>query len=89
MAGLISLMGTGGFQAPNGQPVALGRMEAQLQGDINLSDSQICAEKIAVFALDSNGNIASGSLWAPATYLFTAYTAQGLKAWTGVVALTF
>lgn len=89
MAGLVDLTGTGGFQSPDGAPLALGRMEAQLQGDVNLADSQICAEKTVVFALDVNGNIASGSLWAPAIYLFTAYSAQGLKAWSELVTLTF
>lgn len=88
MAALISVAGTGGFQAPNGQPVALGKMTAELQGDVTLAGSQICGGRKVTFNLDANGNIASGSLWAPATYLFTAYTAQGQQVWQGSVNLT-
>jgi hypothetical protein len=86
---LISLVGTGGFQTPSGAPLALGTMKAKLQTDVALSDSQICAGREVTFNLDANGNIASGSLWTPATYLFTAYTARGELAWQGLVALTY
>ncbi len=88
MAALISVAGTGGFQAPNTQPIALGTMTAVLQGDVTLADSQICAGRKVTFNLDANGNIASGSLWAPAMYLFTAYSAEGQQVWQGSVDLT-
>ena len=88
MASLTSLTGTGAFQAPSGAPLAFGTMTAALQSDVTLADSQICAEKIVTFNLDANGNILSGSLWAPATYLFTAYSAQGQQVWQGLIALT-
>jgi hypothetical protein len=33
------------------------------------------------FDLDDHGDVLSGSLWEPAMYEFTAYTAQGQQAW--------
>jgi len=88
MAGLISLAGTGGFQDPSGKPLSFGTMRAVLQGDITLNDSQICSGREVIFNLDAYGDIASGSLWTPATYIFTAYTAKGEQAWQGLVELT-
>ena len=79
---LISLAGTGGFQSPSGVPVAMGKLTARLLDDINLSDCQICAGRLTSFALDANGNVVSGSLWSPAIYVFTVYTAQGESVWS-------
>jgi hypothetical protein len=80
--GLISLAGTGGFQSPSGEPIALGKLTARLLEDIQLEDSQICAGRIVTFALDANGDVVSGSLWAPALYVLTTYTAQGQLVWS-------
>lgn len=89
MASLISLAGTGEFQDASGAPVAFGTMKAKLQEDIVLADSQICAGRVVTFNLDANGNIVTGSLWGPASYLFTTFTAQGQQVWSMKVALTY
>jgi hypothetical protein len=86
---LISLAGTGSFQAPSGEPLAFGKMTAKLQRDVTLADSQICAGRTVTFDLDAYGDILSGSLWTPATYLFTAYSAKGEQVWQGLIALTY
>lgn len=87
--GLISLAGTGNFQSPSGVPVALGTLTVRLLEDINLSDCQICAGRTVSYSLDANGDVVSGSLWAPALYIFTAYSAQGEKVWTMQVDFTY
>lgn len=76
----ISLVGTGAFQDPAGNPIAFGSLTAQLQEDIVSGVNQICAGITVTLNLDANGNIAAGSLW-PAVYLFTVYTAQGQRVW--------
>jgi hypothetical protein len=87
--GLISLTGTGGFQSPSGAPLALGKLVVRLVEDINLSDCQICAGREVSYPLDANGDVISGSLWAPALYIFTAYSAQGQKVWSMQVAFDY
>jgi hypothetical protein len=81
MSSLISLVGTGGFQTPSGTPLASGKLKVELLEDMICGTNQICAGRTVWFSLDSNGNVASGSLWGPALYEFTAYSSQGLQVW--------
>jgi hypothetical protein len=81
MASLVSIVGIGGFQSPSGTPLAGGQLKVQLLEDIAQGVNQICAGRIVWFPLDSDGNVASGSLWSPALYEFTAYSAQGQPVW--------
>ena len=87
--GLISMVGTGGFQNPSGTPLAFGTLKVRLLEDVNLGDSQICAGRVVSFPLDANGDVLSGSLWAGALYVFTAYTAQGQPVWSMQVAFDY
>jgi hypothetical protein len=80
--GLTSLTGTGGFQDASGAPLAFGTLKVQLMNDQLIGSSQICSGKEVVFNLDANGNVISGLLWGPATYIFRAYSAQGLMVWS-------
>jgi hypothetical protein len=80
--GLTSLTGTGGFQDASGSPLAFGTLRIQLQQDAAIGTSQICAGRETTFNLDANGNVISGSLWGPATYIFRAYSAKGQLVWT-------
>ena len=81
MASLVSIVGIGGFQSPSGNPVALGKLKVQLLEDTVQGVNQVCAGRVLWFPLDSDGNVASGSLWSPALYEFTAYSAQGQPVW--------
>ena len=85
---LVSLAGTGGFQDASGIPIAFGTLTAQLQQDITIGGIQIVAGRVVSFSLDANGNVISGSLQAPVTYIFRVYTSQGQLVWTQQVLFT-
>lgn len=75
----------GSFQDALGNPLSLGYVVVALQQDINIG-AQLCAGIKDTLNLDSSGNVAnSPTLWGPVTYLMTAYSAQGQKAWRGSV----
>jgi hypothetical protein len=70
----------GGFQSPNGGPLALGSVVVYLQQDVNVG-VQICAGIKATFQLDANGDVTgSPTLWGPVTYLMIPYSASGERA---------
>jgi hypothetical protein len=77
MPQLVTISG-GGFQDSGANPLANGTVTVDLQVDIVLSLSQICAGRQVTLTLDTNGNVTgSPTLWGPATYFLTAYSAVG------------
>jgi hypothetical protein len=87
MAQQCSLSG-GGFQAPNGTPLALGTVQVSLQQDVAVGGVQLCAGIKDTLQLDANGNvIGSPTLWGPVTYQMVPFSAQGERA-IGYPALT-
>jgi hypothetical protein len=90
MAQQCSLSG-GGFQAPNGTPLALGTVQVSLQQDVVVGvygGVQLCAGIKDTLQLDANGNVTgSPTLWAPVTYQMVPFSAQGERA-IGYPALT-
>jgi hypothetical protein len=79
MAQRCSLSG-GGFQSPNGGPLALGSVIVYLQQDVNVGVN-LCAGIKATLQLDANGNVTgSPTLWGEVTYLMVPYTMNGQRA---------
>jgi hypothetical protein len=79
------------FQDPQGNPLAGGRVDLQLQQDISAGTAggpQVCAGPVISVTLDSTGT-AFTSLWPTdvmspaAVYFATAYTSLGQPAWKG------
>jgi hypothetical protein len=87
MAQQCSLSG-GGFQAPNGTPLALGAVQVSLQQDVAIGGTQLCAGIKDTLQLDANGNVTGNpTLWGPITYQMVPFSAQGERA-IGYPALT-
>jgi hypothetical protein len=78
----------GGFQAPNGTPLALGTVQVSLQQDVAIGGVQLCAGIKASLQLDENGDVTgSPTLWGPVTYQMVPFSAQGERV-IGYPALT-
>jgi hypothetical protein len=79
----------GGFQAPNGAPLALGSFTMRLNTDAVVSSSQLAASRVLNVPLDANGNVSGTVLiWPndqlnPSTtvYVVKVYTANGQLCW--------
>lgn len=81
-----AIISGGAFQDPEGNPIALGTVQVALQQDVLVGTVQLCAGIKNTLNLNSSGSVTgSPTLWGPVTYLMTAYTRAGLKAWRGSV----
>lgn len=72
------------FQDCAGNPLANGTVTFRLTTDVSSAVSggpNVCAGQLVSNTLDSTGSVAE-TLWT-GTYFVTAYTAQGLSAWSG------
>jgi hypothetical protein len=86
-AQLVTISG-GGFQDCKGNPLALGSLQLRLEVDIVLLSKQICAGKTITLELDSSGDVSgSPTVWGPATYQTTAYSADGQPSWSGTLTI--
>jgi hypothetical protein len=87
MAQQCSLSG-GGFQTPNGTPLALGTVQVSLQQDIAIGGVQLAAGIKCTLQLDANGNVTGNpTLWGPVQYQMVPFSAPGERA-IGYPALT-
>jgi len=78
----------GAFQDSLGNSLALGSVQVYLQQDVLVGIVQLCAGIKNTINLDSSGDVTgSPTLWGPVTYLMTAYTAKGERAWSGPVSV--
>jgi hypothetical protein len=79
----------GGFQLPNGSPLALGYLKMRLNVDATTGVDQIVAGRVVTVPLDSNGNISGAVLVWPndqlipinTVYVTQAFSASGQLCW--------
>lgn len=71
----------GGFQSPDGGPLALGTVQVSLQQDVRVGTVQLGAGLKDTLQLDVDGNVTgSPTLWGPVIYLMVPFSALGERA---------